>query len=176
MNLDDKKYIYVRSLLYLAIFIGLHYMFKFFPNVISQIFSGINESVFQHMKVGFYSYLILSIIEFFVFKKKINDKTKFLFSRVFSMILYPFLIFLFFLFTRVIYPWQMLFVVEIISAQITVYISVLALGFIEQDIKKLEFGKRFKVILLILLLLLIIEFTAFSFYLPWHDILANPYA
>ncbi len=176
MNLDDKKYIYVRSLLYLAIFIGLHYMFKFFPNVISQIFSGINESVFQHMKVGFYSYLILSIIEFFVFKKKINDKTKFLFSRVFSMILYPFLIFLFFLFTRVIYPWQMLFVVEIISAQITVYISVLVLGFIEQDIKKLEFGKRFKVILLILLLLLIIEFTAFSFYLPWHDILANPYA
>jgi hypothetical protein len=70
----------------------------------------------------------------------------------------------------------MLFVVEIISAQITVYISVLVLGFIEQDIKKLEFGKRFKVILLILLLLLIIEFTAFSFYLPWHDILANPYA
>jgi hypothetical protein len=176
MNLNDSKYIYIRSLLYLAIFIGMHYAFKFFPNVISQIFSGINESVFQHMKVGFYSYLILSIIEFAVFKKKITEKTKFLFSRVFSMILYPFLIFLFFLFTRVVYPWQMHFVVEIVSAQITVYISVLVLGFIEQDIKKLEFGKRLKVILLILFVLLIIEFTAFSFYLPWHDILANPYA
>ena len=176
MNLNDNKYIYVRSLLYLAIFIGMHYLYKFFPSIISQIFSGINESIFQHMKVGFYSYLILSIIEFFVFKKKITDKTKFLFSRVFSMILYPFLIFLLFLFTRVVYPWQMPFVIEIISAQTVVYISVLILGFIELDIVKLEFGKRLKVILLILLLLFIIEFTAFSFYLPWHDILANPYA
>ena len=175
MNLYEKKYIYLRSLLFLAIFIGMHYLFKFFPNVITQVFSGINESVFQHMKIGFYSYLIISAIEFFVFKKKIADKTKFLFSRVFSMVLYPFLIFVFFLFTRVVYPWQMFSVVEIIFAQITVYISVLFLGFIEIDIAKLEFGKRLKSMLLIFLVLLIVEFTAFSFYLPWHDILANPY-
>jgi hypothetical protein len=176
MNLYDKKYIYLRSLLFLAIFIGMHYLFKFFPNVITQVFSGINESVFQHMKVGFYSYLIISAIEFFVFKNKIADKTKFLFSRVVSMVLYPFLIFVFFLFTRVVYPWQMLNIVEIISAQITVYISVVFLGFIEIDIAKIEFGKRLKNMLLIFLVLLIVEFTAFSFYLPWHDILANPYA
>ena len=176
MNLDDNKYIYIRSLLLLAIFIGMHYLYKFFPIVIIQIFSGINESVFQHMKVGFYSYLILSVIEFLVFKKKITNKVKFLFSRVFSMVLYPYLIFMFFLFSRVVYPWQMLFVIEIISAQITVYISVLFLSFIEVEIMKFEFGKRLRVLLVILLVLLIIEFTAFSFYLPWHDILANPYA
>jgi len=70
----------------------------------------------------------------------------------------------------------MLFVIEIISAQITVYISVLFLSFIEVEIMKFEFGKRLRVLLVILLVLLIIEFTAFSFYLPWHDILANPYA
>ena len=176
MNLYDKKYIYLRNLLFLAIFTGMHYLYKFFPSVITQVFSGINESVFQHMKIGSYSYLIISAIEFFVFKKKIADKTKFLFSRVFSMVLYPFLIFVFFLFTRVVYPWQMFSVVEIIFAQITVYISVLFLGFIEIDIAKLEFGKRLKSMLLIFLVLLIVEFTAFSFYLPWHDILANPYA
>lgn len=176
MNLDDSKYIYVRSLLFLAIFIGLHYMYDFFPNVIFQIFSGIDESVFQHMKDGFYSYIILSVIEFFVFKKKITDTTKFLFCRVFSLILYPWIIFLLFFFTRVVYPWQMYFVIEIISAQIVVYISILILGFIELDLMKLEFGKRLRVLLLILLALLIIEFTAFSFYLPWHDVLTNPYA
>ena len=176
MNLNDNKYLYIRSLLFLAIFIGMHYLYKFFPFVIFQLFSGINESVFQHMKIGFYSYLILTVIEFFIFKEKITDASKFLFSRIFSMILYPFLIFLLFLFTRVVYPWQMHFVIEIISAQTVVYISVLILGFIELDIVKLEFGKRLKVLLLILLVLLIIEFTAFTFYLPWHDILANPYA
>ncbi|MHA1472181.1 MAG: hypothetical protein ACTSQW_03685, partial [Promethearchaeota archaeon] len=84
--------------------------------------------------------------------------------------------FVFFLFTRVVYPWQMFDIVEIISAQITVYISVIFLGFIEIDIAKIEFGKRLKRLLLIFLVLLVVEFTAFSFYLPWHDILANPYA
>jgi hypothetical protein len=67
------------------------------------------------------------------------------------------------------------FVVEIISAQITVFIAALILGFIELDIRKLEFGKRLKVIMLILIVLLIVEFTAFTFYLPWHDVLADPY-
>ena len=176
MNLDDSKYIYVRSLLLLAIFLGLHYAYKFFPSFILQIFSNINESVFQHMKVGFYSYIILSVIEFFVFKKKITDTTKFWFSRVFSLILYPWIMFMLFFFTRVVYPWQMHFIIEIISANIIVYTSVLMLGFIEIDIMKLEFGKRLRAILLILLALMVIEFTAFSFYLPWHDVLTNPYA
>jgi len=67
------------------------------------------------------------------------------------------------------------FVVEIISAQTVLYVSVLILSFIELDIIKIEFGKRLKIILLILIILLIVEFTAFTFYLPWHDVLADPY-
>jgi hypothetical protein len=69
----------------------------------------------------------------------------------------------------------MYFVVEIISANIAVYITALILSFIEIDIRKIEFGKRLKIILLILIVLLIVEFTAFTFYLPWHDVLADPY-
>ena len=176
MNLDDNKYIYIRGLILLGIFIILHYAYDFFPNVVFQIFSGINESVFQHMKIAFYSYIILTIIEFFAFKKKITDITKFLFSRVFSTIFYPWIMFLFFFFTRVIYPWQMPFVVEIISAQTVLYVSMLILSFIELDIMKIEFGKRVKIIFVILIILLIIEFTAFTFYLPWHDVLGDPYA
>ncbi len=176
MNLDDHKYMYIRSLIFLGIFILMHYTYKFFPNVVIQIFSAIDESVFQHMKIGFYSYAILTLIEYLAFKKKIADKTRFLFSRSFSAIFYPWLLFMFFFFTRVIYPWQMHFVVEIISAQSVVYISVLILSFIELDTMKIEFGKRLKIILLILIILLIVEFTAFTFYLPWHDVLAEPYS
>jgi hypothetical protein len=86
------------------------------------------------------------------------------------------IMFMFFFFTRIVYPWQMHFVVEIISAQLTTYITVLILGFIELDIMKIEFGKRLKIILVILIILLIIEFTVFKFYLPWRDVLTDPYA
>ena len=175
MDLKDNKYIYLRSLLFLAIFIGMHYAYRFFPNVIIQLISPIDESVFQHMKNGFYTYLIIVVIEFLIFKKKITNKTNYLFSRIFSMILYPWIMFLLFFFTRVVYPWQMHFVVEIISAQITVFISALIIGFIETDFIKIEYRKRLKVLLVILIVLLIIEFTVFTFSLPWHDVLANPY-
>ena len=176
MNLDDSKYIYIRSLILLGIVIVLHYAYKFFPNTVLQIFSAIDESVFQHMKIGSYSYIILTIIEYLVFKKKIVEKTRFLFSRIFSTFFYPWLIFVFFFFTRVIYPLQMDFVIEIISAQATVYVSALILGFTELDTIKIEFGKRLKVILVALIILLIVEFTVFSFNLPWHDVFANPYS
>ena len=176
MNYDDTKYIFIRSFIFLGIFILLHYTYDFFPNIVVQIFSGIDESVFQHMKIGFYSYIILLVLEFLVFKKKITDNAKFLFSRLFSTILYPWIMFIFFFFTRVVYPIQMHFVVEIISAQATVYLSVLILGFLELDTIKIEFGNRLKVIVLVLLILLIVEFTAFTFYLPWHDVLTDPYA
>jgi hypothetical protein len=176
MNLDDNKYIYVRSFILLGIVIVLHYAYKFIPNIIFQVFSAIDESVFQHMKIGLYSYIILTIIEYFAFKKKIVDKTRFLFSRIFSAIFFPWIIFMFFFFTRVIYPSQMPFVVEIISAQTIVYVSALMLGFIEFDTSKMEFGKRLKILSVVLIIVLIVEFTAFSFYLPWHDVLANPYA
>ena len=176
MNLEDNKYIYFRSLIFLGVFILLHYTYEFFPNIVFQIISGIDESVFQHMKIGFYSYIILMVIEFLVFKKKIADNSKFLFSHTFSVILYPWIMFMIFFLSRVVYPVQMHFVVEIISAQITVYISALIVGFIEVELMKIEFGKRLKVLLIILIILLIVEFTAFTFYLPWHDVLTDPYA
>jgi len=175
MNLDDNKYIYIRSLILLGIVIVLHYAYKFFPYSMFQIFSAIDESVFQHMKIGSYSYIILTIIEYLAFKKKIVDKKRYLFSRIFSAIFYPWLIFMFFFFTRVFYPLQMHYVVEIISAQATVYVSALILGFIELETIKMEYGKRLKVLLVGLIILLIVEFTAFTFYLPWHDVLTNPY-
>jgi len=175
MNLDDNKYLYLRSFLFLLLFIVMHYAYKFFPNIILQLISPVDESVFQHMKTGFYTFVILTVIEFFIFKKKITNRNKYLFSRGFSLMLYPWIIFVFFFFTRVVYPWQMHFVVEIISAQITVYTSILIVGFIEVDTIKLDFGKRLRVILFILLFLLILEFTVFTFSLPWHDVLGNPY-
>lgn len=176
MNLDDYKYIYIRSLIFLGLFILLHYTYDWLPNIAFQIFSGTNESPFQHMKIGFYSYIILLLIEFLVFRKKITDNTKFLFSRIFSTVILPWVIFIIFFLTRVFYPGEMNFVVEIISAQVSTCISVLIIGFIELDSIKIEYGTRLKVILVILLILLIIEFTAFSFYLPWHDVLTDPYA
>ena len=45
------------------VFLLLHYLYDWFPGSVSAIFSGINESVYQHMKIGFFSALIVVLIE-----------------------------------------------------------------------------------------------------------------
>jgi len=67
MNFNSKAYLLSHSFVYLCIFDFLHYCYDWFPNVFIQIFSGINESFFQHWKIGYYSYINFSIGEFLKF-------------------------------------------------------------------------------------------------------------
>ena len=165
---------YVRSLLLLGIFIVLHYLYKWFPNIIFSLFSPINESVFQHFKNAFYSYIILTLIEYFIFRKQIQDKNKFFFSHMLSAIIISWFIFILFL-TLAMFYGERYFIVEIIYAQIVVYITAILVSIFEQEFKNLEFSKRFKVLIIVLSIYLVVEFTVFTFKLPWHDVFADPY-
>jgi len=175
MDRENKYYIYVRSVLFLVIFIVLHYLYKWFPNVVVSLFSGINESVYQHFKIGFYSYLILTIIEFTVFRKKIDDRKNFFFSHLLSAIIIPWIIFILFLIAAMFFG-ERHFIIELIYAITITYLTALCTSIFEQEIKEIEFSKRFKWLMLIFLVILIMEFTIFTFNLPWHDIFADPYA
>jgi len=175
MEYDDRNYLFVRSGLYLAIFLTLHYLYRWFPIVFISLFSAIYESVYQHMKIAFYTYLILTLIEFILFRNKMTDSKKFIYSHLFSAVLIPFITLVLFLMGAVVYDAERSYVVEIIYAIIITYLSGFSISIIEQELKDTEFSKRFKVFLLVIIVIMIVEFTVFTFNLPWHDIFANPY-
>jgi uncharacterized membrane protein len=66
-------------------------------------------------------------------------------------------------------------VIEIIYALTITFLSGVSVSLIEQELKEFEFSKRFKLFLLIIAVIMVIEFTVFTFNLPWHDIFADPY-
>ena len=172
--MNNRYYIYFRSLIFLLIFLLFHYLYKWFPNIIFFLFSAINESVYQHFKNAFYSYIILTIIEYFIFRKRIQDKKKFIFSHLLSSILISWVIFILFLSAAMFFG-ERHFIIEIIYAIIIVYLSAISISVLEEEIKKLEYSKRLMALILFLLVLLVMEFTIFTFRLPWHDIFTNPY-
>ncbi|MHA2007021.1 MAG: DUF6512 family protein [Promethearchaeota archaeon] len=174
MDIDSKNYIFVRSGIYLVIFVLSHYLFKWFPNEVLSLFSSIDESVFQHMKLAFYSYLILSLIEGAIFRNKIPNKEKFIYSHILSAVIIPFIIFTLFLIGAMFYG-ERPFLVEIFYAITITFTSSLVTTVIEQEYKELEFNKRFKILLIVITVILIMEFTIFTFNLPWHDIFVDPY-
>ena len=174
MEYDDKNYIFVRSGLYLVIFLLLHYLFKWFPNVVISLFSAIDESVFQHMKIAFYAYVILTLIEFLILRNKIADTKKFIYSHLFSAVIIPFMTLVLFSVGAMVYG-ERSYIVEIIYAISITYLTGLSVSIIEQELREIQFSKRFKMFLLIIIVIMIAEFTVFTFNLPWHDVFANPY-
>ena len=174
MEYDDRNYLFVRSGLNLVIFLTLHYLYRWFPNVVISLFSAIYESVFQHMKISFYAYIILTLIEFILFRKKKTDAKKFIYSHLFSAVLIPFITLILFSIGAMVYG-ERSYVVEIIYAIIITYLSGFSISIIEQEFQDIEFSKRFKIFLLIIIVIMISEFTIFTFNLPWHDVFANPY-
>jgi len=174
VDLENKYYIYLRSAVFLIIFLVLHYLFDFFPNIVIGLISGINESFYQHLKVAFYSYLILTLIEFIIYKSKISVRENFLYSHLLSSILVPWSIFiLWFIGPALIGQFDNV-VIEIIYANIITYLSILTITLLEQSYSKVDFTSGVKVVILILLIISIMEFTIFTFELPWHDMFVEP--
>lgn len=94
---------------------------------------------------------------------------------MFSAIIISWIVFILFLIGAMFYG-ERYFIIEIIYAIIIVCLTAISISIIEQEIKKLEFSNRFKILIVILFVLLILEFTVFTSKLPWHDIFADPYS
>ena len=70
-----KVKIFIIILLFI-ISIPIHYIYKWFPNIVTSIFFPVNESIFEHMKIIYTSIVIVSILEYFIYKNstiKVNN-------------------------------------------------------------------------------------------------------
>jgi len=177
MDFNNKAYLLIRSFIYLSIFELLHYSYDLFPNIFTQIFSGINESFFQHWKIGYYSYIILTIGEILIFRKKIAEesKEKFIYSHLLSAIILPMIIFIIWYIAPAVYGPIPVFWIEIVYSILACYISILIVSILEQYLKEINYRTPLKIIICILNSLLIMQFTIFTFKLPWADVFADPY-
>ncbi len=173
----ENKYCFIRSLLYVFTFQGLHYLYDYLPSFATAVIGGINESVYQHSKIAFFAYLILLLIEFIIFKNKLEDKDRFLFSGLLSTILIPWIMFVFWFFLPLFYNAQIpIIVLEIVYAIGVTYLMVLAVSFLDQNLIELEYKRNMKIIILITIFLMTAQYIVFTFQLPWHDFFADPLA
>ena len=69
-----------------------HFVYDFFPNVLSSIFFPVNESIWEHMKILFTSIIIYGIIDYILLKKNNiyfnNFKAQLFFTAFISIPIY----------------------------------------------------------------------------------------
>ena len=164
----------LKIVLFQLLFLLLHYLYDWFPNSITTIFSGINESVYQHMKICFFTYLLFAIIEFLIMRKSIKSINAHIFSRLFSATYLPLIMLVYFLVGPLIIGHTDSMLLEIVFANLSLIATSLTTFIVESHIEKAEPSLGLKMIIIVLFAVSFVQYIAFTYELPWFDIFAVP--
>lgn len=134
-----------------------HYGYDKFPNVITSFLFPVNESIFEHMKMIYTSYIIWGIIEY-ILLKKYNNSIKNFKTSLFISVLFNIIFFL------IIYvPIYNIFGHNLIITLIIYFISILISQVISYKIlttnKNLDFLNKYSYLFLLVLIMILIYLT-----------------
>lgn len=162
-------YVIVKSLIFLALFVILHFAYSWLPQPWVAVFSGTDESFFQHAKMGFIAYSLLSLGEFLIFRKRIANFDGFVFSRMISAVISPWVMFLTWYLVPALAGKPLPVSLEIVYAIAMTLLLGIVLAIIERDVEKVRFSAIAKALILLLYISSWALFIAFTFKLPWAD-------
>lgn len=131
------------------------------------VFSAVNESVWEHLKLGFWPALLFAIVEYRYLKKSTNN---FLFAKTVGIYLIPIIItILFYAYTSIL--GEDLFMMDILTFIIAVIVGQLSSFTL---LVSKEMPKYLEKISLVALVILGIAFVLFTFYPPHLPIFRDP--
>ena len=164
----------LKVIIFQVIFLILHYSYEWFPNGATRIFSAIDESVYQHMKVVFFSYILLALGEYMVRRRSITALIPFTYARLFSIVMLPLIMIPYFLTCPAFFVKIESIPLEILFANIVLIATTLSTFIIEQHLEQSEPNRGLRIVLITLFVFTLLEFVIFNYRLPWFDIFAVP--
>jgi hypothetical protein len=165
-----------KACLFLAAFVPIHFLYDWWPSPITAFFSeNGGESIFQHMKIGFWAWIVASIVELLIWARKAPRKTAFIESRVFGAILIPYLqTIVWYLAPAFTGPIEQT-VAEVCWSCIACFSAGLATSVLEWDLENGPSTLARKICLAALASICLFLFARFSYGpLPWIDVFAAP--
>ncbi len=171
---ETPKYYIWKGLVFLGIFSIVHFIYDLLPYAPVLIIGAPDESVFSHMKMAFWTYIIVFGIEYTYFRKGIENKQGFVLARLISTILAPWLEVLIWYIVPAIVKAEIPLPLELTWAFIALFVMVLIIGGLEREWQKGTYSRYATISIFVLLGLSLFFFTVFTFEKPWIDIFYIP--
>ncbi|KUK13148.1 MAG: hypothetical protein H5T91_10525 [Synergistetes bacterium] len=165
--------LYIKGLIYLAIFSILHFGYDLTEWKLLAPFCGINESVFQHLKMAFWAYILASIVERFS-KGRFNGTVVFWYPKLLSAVMLPWITMILWYIVPAVYGKIEVLWVEVAWSILITYIAVIAVMVIERGIEAGKIDFSFKVVTFILFVVSVFLYVSFTYKLPWIDVFIDP--
>ncbi len=166
--------IFLKALIFLALFSLLHFGYQVTRWPYLKPFCGLNESIFQHLKMAYWAYLLTSLIEFPIAKKRKINPLNFWIPRFLSAIFLPWIIFLIWYLGPALIGKLNPSYLELIWAVTVTYLSVLSVRIIEKHFENIQLSFCFNILVFLLLIISALLYIAFSYQLPWIDVFKPP--
>jgi len=164
----------LKAFVYLIFFSVLHFGYDLTGWPFLKPFCGIDESVFQHLKMAFWAYLLASLVEYPVFKHRRKICEGFWIPRIFSAAIVPWTIFLVWYLVPAVLGKFRLSYMELIWALLVSYFSGLAGGVIERNLEERRLSFCFKALVVFLAAASAFIYITFTYKLPWVDVFRPP--
>jgi hypothetical protein len=169
---NSTKSVVWKVIIIWLVFAFLHYANALFPNPIFAFLGEAEgqESIFTHSKMNFFTYIFVTIGEFFIFRKKITDMSQFWYTRMLSAVIYPWFSLTFWMTgsalnggAELARPVELTF--SILSNVFGAYLAVR----LEQVFDSVKFRKSTQWTILFFFLISLVQYISFELQAPWWN-------
>ncbi len=149
-----------------ALFLGLHFSYETFPNLLFKLIGEEGETTFFHMKMLFFAYVIVSLVELVVRRKGLASASGFAYSRALIAVAYPWLTITLWFAAEALGFTMPNLTVELIYANVVTVLGIYIALRMEELLDDVEFRPSMKALTVIVFACAVLSYTAFSFTTP----------
>jgi hypothetical protein len=172
MALPIRTKIAIKCASYCLIYSPLHFLYDWFPSPFARLVGGTGESIFQHMKIGFWSWLFASGVE--RFWNRASGPKAFIASRAFGSAIAPLSIMIVWYVVAAAFGPMPSALLEVASAFAILVTTGFGIASAEAELERLDWGARGLGVLIGFFGAVLAFFALYSDSTPWVDLFAEP--
>ena len=167
---NDYVYFVIKGLLFLLLFAVVHQIYKWSPTDLkpyAALISEVNESLYQHFKMGFVIWIMLLVLELLVFRKNIEDKNQFIFSRLATILVLSWITFTFWnILPGITLNFTPSVEIELLWSFLATFLAGCTGAIFDFIFFRIKFNIETKLIIGVLLIIMYLQFIVYSFTNP----------
>jgi hypothetical protein len=152
------------------LYVGLHLSNRLISGPLLILVGCPEESIFQHMKMAFFSYLMVSVVELIIARRQKNPVQPVLYSRLLSLVIYPYLVFFVWMLVPGLFGMMQSIAAEIIYSNVILLICLVCTVALETGIERVQFNRLVKIVPIFLFCLSMVQYSVLAFHKPPVDL------
>ncbi|MHA2103209.1 MAG: hypothetical protein ACW981_07250 [Candidatus Hodarchaeales archaeon] len=167
---NEYLYAIIKGIVFLGFFAVVHQIYRWTPEAfqpLAALISEVNESLFQHFKMGFVIWIMLLILELLIFRNRITDKNTFIYSRLTTTFILAWITFtMWTILPGLTQNFEPTVEVEILWSFLATFMTGFIGAIFDSIFLRIKFNRETKLLILIVLVISYLQFLAFSFNIP----------